>query len=101
MVTGKSKQQDDFQYSFIVQTEYELVDNRKGVTSDLPEYIVHGDNIMVKANLGGRKSLKDGKESFFNSVSAWYIKVENEAAQPSAATQLQPYPKKGDGNLPF
>ena len=60
-----------------------------------------GDTILVKANLGGRKSLKDGKESFFNSVSAWYIKVENEAAQPSTAKQLQSYPQKGDGDLPF
>ena len=62
-----------------------------------------GDTILVKANLGGRKSSKDGKESFFNSVNAWYIKVENEAAQPSAATQSQPQPEpqKEDGDLPF
>lgn len=59
--------------------------------------------VLVKANLGGRKSLKDGKELFFNSVNAWYIKVENEAARPSAATQSQPQqdPQKGDGDLPF
>ena len=62
-----------------------------------------GDTILVKANIGGRKSLKEGKESFFNSVNAWYIKVENEAARPSAATQSQPQqdPQKGDGDLPF
>ena len=60
-----------------------------------------GDTILVKANLGGRKSLKDGKELFFNSVNAWYIKVENEAAQPSEAMQPQPEPQKGDGDLPF
>ena len=60
-----------------------------------------GDTILVKANLGGRKSLKDGKESFFNSVNAWYIKVENEAAQPSTTTQSQPELQEGDGDLPF
>ena len=62
-----------------------------------------GDIILVKANLGGRKSLKDGKESFFNSVNAWYIKVENEAVQPGVSTQqqTQPEPQKGDGDLPF
>jgi hypothetical protein len=62
-----------------------------------------GENIKVHFNLQGRKWEKDGKVSYFNSLTAW--RVEKAGAVGSSQASSEPFPEvesqdTGDA-LPF
>ena len=46
-----------------------------------------GDLIEVEFNLHGKKYEKDGKISYFNTLSAWKARLVNSASQPSTQPQ--------------
>jgi excinuclease UvrABC helicase subunit UvrB len=86
----KNSEWNDFVRFQLMQDKCAKIDN------------VHlGDEVTVTFNIRGRKSEKDGKVSYFNSLDAWKIDINKVGATTQPPAECPTHDDDGSDHLPF